>query len=284
MTNPHIRRRAAGGPIALIAIAMAVAATALAGCAGPSPASDGPVFDHVHGLGVDPADGTIQVASHDGLFQSGPDGLVPFGAAGRDLMGFTVAGPGVYLSSGHPAPGDDLPNPLGLVESRDGGTTWTPLSLTGEVDFHALEVAAGTVFGYDAGNGLLRSSTDGGRSWEDRAVLDALDIAADPTDPARVLATTEEGVVASTDGGRTFSAPSGPLLAYLSWAPDGTLYGLDTDATVFTSRDGGTTWEQAGTVPGGRPQALTASGDLLLAATASGVYRSDDGFAFTSIG
>lgn len=284
MTNPNTGH-AVRGPAALTALTLAAAA--LAGCAAPattSPASGGPVFEHVHGLGVDPADGTIQVASHDGLFRSGPDGLVPFGDAGRDLMGFTVAGPGAYLSSGHPAPGDELPNPLGLVASSDSGSTWTPLSLTGEVDFHALDVAQGTVFGYDATNGLLRASTDGGRSWEDRAVLDALDIAADPADPSRVLATTEDGVAASTDGGRSFGAPSGPQLAYLSWAPDGTIHGLDVGSTVFTSSDGGMSWEQAGTVPGGRPQALTATGDLLLAATAGGVYRSADGITFTSIG
>lgn len=38
-----------------------------------------------------------------------------------DLMGFTVAGPDRFLASGHPGPGADLPEPLGLVESRDGG-------------------------------------------------------------------------------------------------------------------------------------------------------------------
>ncbi|MDN5749509.1 MAG: exo-alpha-sialidase [Pseudonocardia sp.] len=286
MTNPNHARLTSRGPAALAGLTLA--ALALTGCAAPAPTSaadsGGPVFAHVHGLGVDPADGAIQVASHDGLFQSGPDGLVPAGVPGRDLMGFTITGPGPYLSSGHPAPGDDLPNPLGLVETRDGGTTWTPLSLTGEVDFHALDVSQGTVFGYDATNGLLRASTDGGRSWEDRAELEALDIAVDPAEPARVLATTAGGVVASTDGGRSFGAPSGPQLAYLSWGPDGVVHGLDTGSTVFTSRDGGSTWQQAGTAPGGRPQAITATDDVLLVATAGGVYRSDDGRTFASVG
>lgn len=262
---------------------------ALAGCAGPGGPSGaptaGPVFAHVHGLGVDPADGAVYVASHDGLFRSGPDGLVPAGAAGRDLMGFTISGPGTFLSSGHPAPGDDLPQPLGLVESRDGGVSWTPLSLTGEVDFHALEAVGGTVYGYDATNGLLRASVDGGRSWEDRAALEALDIAADPTNPDRVLATVAGGIAASTDGGRTFTAPAGPQLGYLSWGPDGTVYGLDIDSAVFTSSDGGSTWRQTGAGPGGRPQAVTAIDGALLAATTGGVYRSaDGGTTFVDIG
>lgn len=269
-----------------VALVPAVA-LALAGCAGPDAgtAATGPVFAHVHGLGVDPADGAVYVASHDGLFRSGPDGLTRAGAAGRDLMGFTIAGAGTYLSSGHPAPGDDLPNPLGLVESSDGGETWAPVSLTGEVDFHALEVAAGTVFGYDATNGRLRASVDGGRSWEDRTALEALDIAVDPADPARVLATVQGGVAGSTDGGRSFAPPTGPQLAYLSWGPDGTVHGLDLDSAVFTSSDGGTTWQRVGTGPGGRPQAVTAVDDALLVATATGVYRSEDGgITFTGIG
>ncbi|MHA6781837.1 F510_1955 family glycosylhydrolase [Pseudonocardia saturnea] len=269
------------------ALVPAVALT-LAGCAGPDASTgiaSGPVFAHVHGLGVDPADGAVYVASHDGLFRSGPDGLTPAGAAGRDLMGFTIAGPGTYLSSGHPAPGDDLPNPLGLVESRDGGETWASVSLTGEVDFHALEVASGTVFGYDATNGLIRASVDGGRSWEDCSTLEALDIAVDPADPARVLATVQGGVAGSTDGARSFGPPTGPQLAYLSWGPDGTVYGLDLDSAVFTSSDAGITWQQVGTGPGGRPQAVTAVDGALLAATATGVYRSDDGgVTFADIG
>lgn len=53
----------------------------------------------------------------------------------------------------------------------------------------------------------------------------------------------------------------------------GELYGYDA-----------TSWQQVGVVPGGRPQALTATADTLLAATAGGIYRSlDGGRTFTSI-
>ncbi len=45
-----------------------------------------------------------------------------------DLMGFTVAGPGRYLASGHPGLHVDLPQPVGLIETTDGGVTWTPVS------------------------------------------------------------------------------------------------------------------------------------------------------------
>lgn len=278
--KPYHRRSAYHRRATLIA---ALVTLTLVGCSsegtGQTPAgtsSSGPVFVHVHGLGVDPADGAVYVASHDGLFRTRSDGLQLVGAAGRDLMGFTVAGSGTFLSSGHPGPGEQVLNPLGLVESRDGGATWTTLSLAGEVDFHALDVSSDTVYGYDATNRVLRASTDGGHSWESRAALPALDIAVDPSDPTGVLATVQGGVAASRDGGRTFSAPTGPQLAYLSWAPDGIVYGIGLDSALFTSTDGGMNWQQLGVVPGGRPQALTATKDALLAATAGGVYRSGD--------
>ncbi|MFC4950950.1 F510_1955 family glycosylhydrolase [Pseudonocardia sp. GCM10023141] len=271
--------------LAGLVLAVAVAVTACSPATGSSgTAATKPTFTHVHGVGIDPADATVYVASHDGLFRSGPDGLVPAGAAGRDLMGFTVAGPHRFLSSGHPGPGDTLPNPIGLAESTDGGASWAPLSLTGEVDFHALEVAGDTVYGYDATNGLLRASVDGGRTWADRAALKALDIAVDPSDGRRVLATVQGGVVLSTDGGATFTAPAGPPLAFVSWGPDGTIHGLDPGSGSHVSTDGGATWTTTATVPGGRPQAVTATAGGLLAATAGGVFRSVDGGAtFTRI-
>ncbi len=185
-----------------------VAGVLVAGCAGPvdsgaRPGAASPVAEHVHGLGLDPTDGTVYVATHDGLFAAAAgEELAPVGTAGRDLMGFTMAGPGTILSSGHPGPGEDAANPLGLVRSTDGGASYTTLSLAGEVDFHALDVSSGTVYGLDAGRQTLRASSDGGTTWQDRATLAALDIAVDPADVASVLATVQGGVAASRDGGR----------------------------------------------------------------------------------
>ena len=272
--------------------ALVVATLVLTGCASsaadaPPGGQPGPVglpYAHVHGLGMDPADGAVYVATHDGLFRADAGGLRRADTTGRDLMGFTVTGARTFLSSGHPGPGEQVANPLGLVQSTDAGTSWTTLGLSGEVDFHALEVSGGTVFGYDATHQVLRASDDGGRTWHARAALRALDIAADPANPAAVLATVAGGVAASRDGGRSFAAPTGPQLAYLSWASDGTVYGLDLAGAVFLSGDRGAGWAPAGVVPGGGPQALTATDGALLAATAGGVYRSDDGgVTFASI-
>lgn len=61
-------------------------------------------------------------------------------------MGFTVTGPKTFLGSGHPDFDKDpqLPPRMGLIRSADAALTWQPVSLTGEVDFHALHSAPAT--------------------------------------------------------------------------------------------------------------------------------------------
>ena len=124
---------------------MTAVAVGLSGCAGddeptaPAPPSD-PGLIHVHGLGRNPADGALMVATHTGLFRVAPDSATAQRVADnhQDTMGFSVVGPDHFLGSGHPGSTDDPPF-LGLIESRNGGAQWRPISLRGEVDFHVLE-------------------------------------------------------------------------------------------------------------------------------------------------
>lgn len=63
-------------------------------------------LSHVHGLGVDSADGQLYAGTHYGLIRVPEDGdptLV--GEVKHDFMGFTVVGPDHYLASGHPGQG-----------------------------------------------------------------------------------------------------------------------------------------------------------------------------------
>src|SRR3546814_10389130 len=88
-------------------------------------------------------------------------------------MGFTVAGPGRFLASGHPGIGTDafqeLDRPLfGLIESIDGGRTWDPVPLSSEVDFHGIEAVQGNVYGFDSTSSRLLVSTAGGTTSDDR--------------------------------------------------------------------------------------------------------------------
>ncbi|MET9686596.1 F510_1955 family glycosylhydrolase [Streptomyces coeruleorubidus] len=241
--------------------------------------ASGVTVSHIHGLGMDPADQRLYVATHQGVYTPDAKGKPTLvGDSTDDYMGFTVAGARTFYASGHPTTGRNK----GLIKSTDAGQSWTSLSLSGESDFHALDYAHGTVYGYDSTGGLLRTSKDG-TTWKNGASIQALDIAVSPEDPGLLLATTAEGVARSTDGGKTFAAGKQPVMAFLSWPAQDALYGIDTAGALHRSTDGGTTWKQAGTVPGGQPQALTAAGaDHILAATQTGVYESkDSGTTFT---
>ena len=85
----------------------------------------------MHGLGVDPGDNTLYVASHNGVFLVNNDcERERVADRWQDTMGFAVVGPGHFLGSGHPDLNEeDLPSSLGLIESTDGAETWDPVSL-----------------------------------------------------------------------------------------------------------------------------------------------------------
>jgi len=237
-----------------------------------------PGVAHVHGLGVDPADGTFYAATHHGLFRI-PEKGTATRVANRyqDTMGFTVAGPRHFLGSGHPDQREDKPSKLGLIESTDAGQTWRSLSLSGQADFHALEYRHDTVYGYDSGTGQLMVSTDR-RNWDHRAKLAMGDLAVSPDDADTILATTEQGLARSTDGGRSFTrVANAPGLLVLAWPTADALFGISSDGVVHHSPDGGRTWQTGGTVEG-QPEAVTApDGNRLYVATRTGIYASTDG-------
>ncbi|MFD8376299.1 F510_1955 family glycosylhydrolase [Streptomyces sp. NPDC059688] len=267
---------------AVTAVLLAAVLTACSSGSDTGNAADnGLAVSHVHGLGIDPADGRLYVATHEGVIAVSAKGTAQRVGDKADYMGFTVIGARTFLGSGHPAEGGTDPADKGLIESTDAGKTWKTLSLGGTTDFHALKYAHDTVYGYDSSTGTLRVSTNR-TTWDNRAQLAALDIAVSPNDPNLLLATTEAGVAKSTDGGRTFGNGSGQILAFLSWPKDNALYGIDLAGALHRSTDNGATWKETGTVPGGRPQALTAlDADHVLAATQGGVYESrDDGKTF----
>ena len=239
---------------------------------------------HVHGLGVDPADGVLYAATHSGLFRVPEQGRAERVAnRAQDTMGFSVVGPGRFIGSGHPDVREDDVRPplLGLVESDDAGRTWRRVSLHGEADFHALAAAHDLVYGYDATSGTFMVSSDR-EQWDARSRLPVRDFAVDPADPDGVVATTEQGPVASTDGGRTWSALRGaPALVVLAWTAQAGLYGVAVDGGVHRSADAGRSWTRTGSV-GGPPEAVTVDArdgvtSVYVAVAERGILVSDDG-------
>lgn len=257
----------------------AVGVLALAGCTNDDAAgttSSQTSLEHVHGLAVDPADGELYAGTHHGLLRVSADGqLTRIADRVQDFMGFTVVGPEHYLASGHPGEAQAGPGNLGLIESTDGGQTWTTLSLEGQADFHALDAAQGTVYGYSGGR-LLRS--DDKTDWVDLGAMTIADLAVDPSQPDRLLLTTEQGPALSEDGGQTVAPVAGaPLLQLVAWSPDSAVViGVAPDGTVHASTDGGRTWAERGSV-GGAPEALGVNGQDVYVAVEGAIVSSTDG-------
>jgi len=237
-----------------------------------------PGMVHIHGLGINPSDETLYVATHYGLYTVDPDQAPQrVGDLVQDFMGFTVTGPDEFLASGHPDPADrQQPPHLGLIKSSDAGQSWESLSLHGSADFHALEYRHGRVYGHDSQSGTVMVSLDQ-QSWQRRAEIPASDLAVSPVDADEILATTRQGLLRSTDGAMTFSAVSGaPALVLVSWPERGPLLGADLEGRLYTSMDNGRTWQPRHTLDD-RPQALLAAGDgQLYIATDTAIYISTD--------
>ncbi|MGH8305669.1 MAG: F510_1955 family glycosylhydrolase [Steroidobacteraceae bacterium] len=264
-----------GGLVAAIVVFAGVAACASGGGGSASSAGGSVQLAHVHGLGVDPGTGELYAGSHHGLFRF-PQRGEPSGVGGlvQDFMGFAVVGPNHFLASGHPGAGQDGPSNVGLIESTDGGRTWRTLSLAGQADFHTLKARHGLVYGSNGGR--LMVSQDG-RAWDTRARIAMADLAVSPKDPEMLLATTQQGLARSTDGGRSFGLVAGaPLLQLLTWTETGDLVAITPEGTVQVSSDSGTTWSPRGSA-GGAPEALTASGNQIYAAVEGKIVSSDDG-------
>jgi hypothetical protein len=251
------------------------------GCAKDTPATTPPADEetsvgHIHGLGVDPADDSLYVATHFGLFHVDQSGQ-PSRVADRyqDTMAFTVVGPGHFLGSGHPDLREDLPAHLGLIESTDAGETWTALALQGEADFHILEPAGDVLYAYDATSARLLRTEDR-KSFDETYRGPVISVAA-VDDNDLLIATNGKGQLLSinTRSGETREL-GGPSMMYLDTTADGTLAGIDVDGVVRVSTDTGRTWREVGSIDG-QPAAFTISDQGWYAATETTVYRSTDG-------
>jgi hypothetical protein len=283
------------GPVKSIVMLLTLGLAGAAGCGGdeapeppttgeemPKVGDPGPV--HVHGLGVNPRDGALFVATHTGLFRAPPGERKSERVADRyqDTMGFTVVGPDRFLGSGHPDGRDGLPPFLGLLESRDAGKTWKPLSLQGDVDFHVLEASGRRIYGFgsnfDTREVTMLVSSDGGRGWEERSPPEVLiDLAIDPSDPDRAVAAGERALYMTNDTGRTWK-PVGGDSGLLAWPADDALYVAAADGGVRRSRDGGGSFEDVGEVRGQPAAVQGETGDELYVALHDGVIKqSTDG-------
>jgi hypothetical protein len=240
----------------------------------------GPI--HVHGLGINPADGALFVATHTGLFRAdrGESSARRVGNRFQDTMGFAVTGPDRFLGSGHPDGRQGLPPFLGLIRSTDAGRTWEPVSLLGERDFHVLEAAGRRVYGYgtdfESREASLLISDDGGRSWHERTPPEPLlSLAIDPRDSDRAVASGEDGTYSTTDAGRGWR-PLTDEAGLLAWRDADALFVVRFDGSVERSADGGRSWRALGNIDG-QPAAFESTDAGLHVALHDGTIKRSTG-------
>lgn len=257
--------------------------TACGGSDDSTAGSDGDDLVHVHDVLVGPGGSPVYLAAHTGLYELRDGELVARSNRFDDLMAAAVEPDGTLIASGHPDLSNDelrvenKPPLLGLVESDDG-TTWTPRSLLGDADFHALVVTDEALYGADSTTARVLVSDDRGHTWQSRAgEAQLLDLAIDPADADRMVGIDlDRGLIVSTDGADSWSSvEEAPELVDMGWTRTA-LVGLGADGSIHRSTDAGGTWQQIVSLDGA--QALGSDGtDLYAFVAPTNVHRSADG-------
>lgn len=170
---------------------------------------------HVHGIGYSTDGERILIPIHDGLIAySNGQWSEPEGEK-HDYMGFSPVDDGFY-SSGHPAEGSGIANPLGIIKSTDEGKTLETLDLAGEMDFHGM--AAGyqnhAIYVFNTRpNSKMKSpgmyyTKDEAQTWTQSQLQGLNDqpsaLAVHPTNDAIVALGSSNGVYLSNDNGDNF--------------------------------------------------------------------------------
>lgn len=215
---------------------------------------------------------------HNGIAESRDGGKTwaPL-PVGEDAMGMAAADDGSIVIAGH----------LVFTASRDGGQTWAPIAADlPSLDIHGFArdpADPARMWAYLATGGLWESQDSGSR-WErvreDNVIFPLAVRAGSAT---RLLGVDASGLVASDDGGRSWSALSTPEtfpMTALAATPDGRVIYAGSSEGLFRSSDGGRTWLATGYL--GSAFAITATDDgetVAVVSRQTEFFRSSDGGA-----
>ena len=227
---------------------------------------------HIHHVKV--VENKVLVLTHEGLYELvGKNDMKLVGKDKIDVMGFTTLGKALF-ASGHPSQGSKMPNPIGLVKSLDGGSTWKAVSLVGKVDFHFLEGAGSDLYGADSQTGNLIYSADSGKTWSTLGSNTFTDIAVSPDTSGMAIAINNSELLLTENAFKsTTKIKNGLKFTQVEWRNSG-LYGLSGSA-LYKSTNSGKTWTKLNTFKG-VPGILSASDQMMLVTVSSDIYTSSN--------
>ena len=217
----------------------------------------------VNALEVDPQDNSFLLTTNRGFYRIPQDGgepkLVKAKVTAKEgtspvgtFLEVDVLGPGEIVGSGHPDDAKALPPYLGFIRSTDGGKTFKVVSRLGEADLHQIRRIHDRLYAFDAVLGAILISQDDGKTWTERFTPRqlVLDFVVDPEDPDHLIASTEEQIYRSEDGGERWRPSAQGSAPRLDWPAPDTLMRADKDGLFQVSSDGGQTWERRGRIEG----------------------------------
>ena len=244
---------------------------------------------YVNALDLDPEDGSLLLTTNKGFWRIDPKADKVERVRGTARPAEVLAGRDVPRDQGR------RPGPLrGLRPSRHEGAAQLPglhgvrrrgQDVEGAVaprraDLHKIVLLHGKLYAFDAVLGAMLISGDGGRTFTEQFTPRGLiiDFEVDPQDPDRILASTDQELFRSTNGGKGWRGVAPGEGIRLAWPAPDALYRAEKDGTVQRSRDGGGKWEPSGKVPG-EPYKFKALGPeaLLLALSDGTVMETKDG-------
>ena len=180
----------------------------------------------------------------------------------RDVMGWAGAERRIF-AGGH----------AGLYVSEDGGRTFSPDDDFEGVDVHAVGGLGRRVYLASPSGGVF-VSTDAGRTFVARSQAGTAfmgSIWVDPRDPDVAIAPSmQDGVVRTTDGGRSWTSLGGPpgVMSVSADASGETMVAVGMGGAQ-QSTDAGASWTTLALPRATAAAAYTANGDLLSAALTS---------------
>lgn len=273
----------AAGLIALAGIGVALTRGSGDGTSGATAAALPNTSDY-HSLLVAPnAPDQLVLGTHQGLFRSTDGGRTWAQAelVNQDAMNLARSSGRTVWAAGHGV----------LARSSDGGSSWQdvePLGLPATLDVHgfAVDPDSGRLWAAVAGEGLYRSD-DGGASFSliSREVGGGV-MGLEVLPGGRMLAADiggKQALLASEDGGKTWSTPLDRPVMTVAAAPDNPKLLLASilgnDAGIVRSKDGGTSWDPVLALPEGPGPIAWSESDPTIAYVVSldrTLFRSTD--------